>query len=144
METKKLTNVVYDGAVDFCASSMLTTCFDYKAIKVKEKENNYFEVYIPIIFENIHISEERFFNYLDADLHYLPIMFGIELIDNGIINKNGLYYKINNKIVGYLSNIVFDKNEKIIFSLLEETDENETLEYKTICTIQIIFQSNEI
>lgn len=143
METKNLKNIIKESAVDFTAHSMLT-CFDYKAIEVKEKENNFFEVYIPIDFEKIHVTEEKFFSYLEADLHYLPIIFGIELIDNEIINKNGLYYGINNKIVGYLSGISFDKNEKIIFSLLEETDENETLEYKTICTIQVIFQSNEI
>ena len=139
----KMKNIIYDGAVDFVGTSMIN-CFDYKAIEVKEKENNLFEVYIPIDFEKIHITEEKFFDYLEADLHYLPIMFGIELIDNGIINKNGLYYGINGKIVGYLSGISFDKNEKIIFSLLEETDENDNLEYRTICTIQIIFQSNEI
>lgn len=143
METKNLKSVIKESAVDFCANSVLN-CFDYKAIEIKEKENNFFEVYIPIIFENIHISEEKFFNYLDVDLHYLPIIFGIELIDNGIINKYGLYYRINDKIVGYLSGISFNKDEKLIFSLLEETDENEILEYKTICTIQVIFQSNEI
>lgn len=143
METKKLTNVIYDSAVDFAAHSMLT-CFDYKAIEVEEKDNNFFKVIIPIDFEKINITEEKFFSYLEADLHYLPIIFGIEIIDNGIVNKNGLYYGINGKIVGYLSGVSFDKDEKIIFSLLEETDENEILEYRTICTIQIIFQSNEI
>lgn len=140
---KKLENIIYDGAVDFVAHSMLN-CFDYKAIEVKEKENNFFEVFIPIDFEKIYVTEEKFFSYLESDLHYLPIIFGIEIIDNGIVNKNGLYYGIGGKIVGYLGGISFNKDEKMIFSLLEETDENETLEYKTICTIQIIFQSNEI
>lgn len=144
METKNLKNIIKEGACDFISHSMLSSCFDYKEVEVEEKDNNYFEVYIPIIFSNIYIKEEQFFHYLDADLHYMPIMFGNEIIDNEIVNRNGLYYKINNKIVGYLGGISFNKDEKIIFSLLEETDENETLEYKTICTIQIIFQSNEI
>lgn len=139
----KVKRAVKNGAIDFALNSKVN-CFDYKAIEVKDKGNNYYEIYIPIIFENIHVNENTFFNYFNTDLHYMPIMFGTEIIDEEIVTKHGLYYKVGNKITPYMSDICFKEDEKIIFSLMEETDENEELEYRRICTIQVIFQSNEI
>lgn len=141
METKKLTNAVLDGIIDFTNNSMLNVFqkYDYTC----EKVDNEIKVFIPLLYNDIDIikDENTFKNYLNSDLHYFIYLVGMSFVYNEIIDRFSLYYLINNKIVGSLSNVSFDNNSDIVFSLLSEETEFKTI-YKNICTFNIYFENS--
>jgi len=144
METKKLTNIIVDGVINFAVNSFLNI-FNDRKITVENVNNNQIKVFLPLKFNNLTIKEESTFKaYLNSDLHYLMYIIGTTFVDNEIINKYSLYYLYNNKIIGTISGISFDNENEIVFSLLEKTNENEYLEYLNVCTIHVLFESGNI
>lgn len=144
MEIKKLTSVVVDGVINFAVNSFLNI-YDERNVTTEIQQNNHIKVYMPLKINDFAIKEENIFKAcLNADLHYMIYIIGTAFVDNEIINRYSLYYLYDNKIMSTLLGISFDNEKDIVFSFLEETDENETFEYKNICTIHIDFENGNI
>lgn len=140
METKKLTNAVLDGVVDFANNSMLNI-FQKHNYKCESVSDNEIKVFIPLLYNDVVKDEITFKHYLNADLHYFIYMVATSFVYNEVIDRFSLYYLINNKIVGSLSNVSFDNDNDVVFSLLSEETEFETI-YQNICTFDVYFENS--
>ena len=140
METKKLTNAVLDGIVDFANNSMCNI-FQKYGYRWENVSDNEIKVFIPLLYSEVIKNEEVFKNYLNADLHYLIYIIGMSFVYNEIIDRFSLYYLINNKITGNLSTVSFDNDDHITFALLSEETEFETI-YQNVCTFSVYFENS--